>query len=195
MTAKQEVTGTYPAPAEPRRPHQEQAEPTFTPTLPPLDMDGLAKDFIDPADIDWKRVSPKYMKVRMISRAIWSVILLGITALPLIFTELLGWWNWPTWLSATLLVLMLIWQIWLTIIVNRQVRALGYSERADHLLKRQGIMFRSVRALPYGRIQYVDVNSGPIENAIGLCHVEIKTAGADGVTLPGLEKSEAERLR
>lgn len=169
--------------------------PNLSPTLPPLDLDGLDKKFIDPADVDWKRVSPKYVKVRMASRAIWSLILVAIFALPLIFTEVLGWWNWPLWLTAGTLALMLVYQVWLTVIVNRQVRALGYSERADHLLTRKGILFRNVRALPYGRIQYIDVNSGPLENMLGLARLDIKTAGAAGTTLPGLERAQAERLR
>lgn len=114
------------------------SSPVFTPTLPPLDLDGLGKDFIDPADIEWKRVSPKYFKVRMISRAIWSLIMIALACLPLLLTEVLGWWNMPLWLSVSLAAVMVVWQIWLTVIVSRQVRALGYSERAEHLLDPQG---------------------------------------------------------
>lgn len=171
------------------------SSPAFTPTLPPLDLDGLGKDFIDPADIEWKRVSPKYLKVRMISRAIWSLIMIALACLPLLFTEVLGWWNMPLWLSVSLAAVMVVWQIWLTIIVRRQVRALGYSERAEHLLTRKGIMFRKVRAVPYGRIQFIDVSSGPVENMVGLSHLDIKTAGGASTVLPGLDRAEAQRLR
>lgn len=171
------------------------SSPVFTPTLPPLDLDGLGKDFIDPADIEWKRVSPKYFKVRMISRAIWSLIMIALACLPLLLTEVLGWWNMPLWLSVSLAAVMVVWQIWLTVIVSRQVRALGYSERAEHLLTRRGIMFRKVRAVPYGRIQFIDVSSGPIENMVGLSHLDIKTAGGASTVLPGLDRTEAQRLR
>lgn len=187
-----------PSPAAPWQETEEQvpvSSPVFTPTLPPLDLDGLGKDFIDPADIEWKRVSPKYLKVRMISRAIWSLIMIVLACLPLLFTEVLGWWNVPLWLSVSLVAVMVVWQIWLTIIVRRQVRALGYSERAEHLLTRKGIMFRKVRAVPYGRIQFIDVSSGPVENMVGLSHLDIKTAGGASTVLPGLDRAEAQRLR
>lgn len=187
-----------PSPAAPWQETEEQvpvSSPVFTPTLPPLDLDGLGKDFIDPADIEWKRVSPKYLKVRMISRAIWSLIMIALACLPLLFTEVLGWWNMPLWLSVSLAAVMVVWQIWLTIIVRRQVRALGYSERAEHLLTRKGIMFRQVRAVPYGRIQFIDMSSGPIENMVGLSHLDIKTAGGASTVLPGLDRAEAQRLR
>lgn len=187
-----------PSPAAPWQETEEQvpvSSPVFTPTLPPLDLDGLGKDFIDPADIEWKRVSPKYLKVRMISRAIWSLIMIALACLPLLFTEVLGWWNAPLWLSVSLVAVMVVWQIWLIVIVSRQVRALGYSERAEHLLTRKGIMFRKVRAVPYGRIQFIDVSSGPVENMVGLSHLDIKTAGGASTVLPGLDRAEAQRLR
>lgn len=187
-----------PLPAAPWQETEEQvpvSSPVFTPTLPPLDLDGLGKGFIDPADIEWKRVSPKYLKVRMISRAIWSLLMIALACLPLLFTEVLGWWNAPLWLSVSLVAVMVVWQIWLTIIVRRQVRALGYSERAEHLLTRKGIMFRKVRAVPYGRIQFIDMSSGPVENMVGLSHLDIKTAGGASTVLPGLDRAEAQRLR
>lgn len=168
--------------------------PVFTPTLPPLDMDGGPKNTVDLAEVAWKRVAPAYLKVKLISRLIWSVLLVGITSLPLIFTAVLGWWDWPDWLIYLLPALALIWSIWLTALTARQVRALGYSERADHLLVRKGLMFRTVTAVPYGRIQYVDVSSGPIANALNLAELEVKTA-ASSVTIPGLPKEEATALR
>lgn len=170
------------------------AAPVFTTTLPPLDLDGLTKDTVDLAEVDWKRVAPAYLKVRLISRLIWSVLQVGVAALPLIFTTVLGWWDWPTWLVNLLPALAILWNIWLTSLTARQVRALGYSERADHLLVRKGLMFRTVTAVPYGRIQYVDVSSGPIANALNLAELEVKTA-ASSVTIPGLPKEEAATLR
>lgn len=169
-------------------------EPQFTPTLPPLDLDGLGKQTIDLPEVSWKRVSPKYVRVKLITSLVWSLILLGLVSLPLIMTLVVESWNWAPWAYWGLPALVLIWRLWTLILVKRRVQAIGYSERADHLLKRSGLLFRSVIAVPYGRIQYVDVSSGPLENALSLASVEVKTA-ANSITLPGLARSEADQLR
>lgn len=169
-------------------------EPHFTPTLPPLDLDGLGKQTIDLPEVSWKRVSPKYVLVKLITSLVWSLILLGLVSLPLIMTLVVESWNWAPWAYWGLPALVLIWRLWTLILVKRRVQAIGYSERADHLLKRSGLLFRSVTAVPYGRIQYVDVSSGPLENALSLASVEVKTA-ANSITIPGLARSEADQLR
>ncbi|MGV3017142.1 PH domain-containing protein [Rothia sp. 88186D007BW] len=169
-------------------------EPQFTPTLPPLDLDGLGKQTIDLPEVSWKRVSPKYVRVKLITSLIWSLILLGVASLPLIMTLVVESWNWAPWAYWGLPALVLIWRLWVLILVKRRVQAIGYSERADHLLKRSGLLFRSLTAVPYGRIQYVDVSSGPLENALSLASVEVKTA-ANSITIPGLAKSDADQLR
>lgn len=169
-------------------------EPQFTPVLPPLDYDGLGRQTIDLPEVSWKRVSPKYVRVKLISSAIWSLILLGLACLPLIMTLAVKSWNWAPWAYWSLSALVLIWRLWVLALVKRRVQVIGYSERSDHLLKRSGLLFRSVTAVPYGRIQYVDVSSGPLENTLSLASVEVKTA-ANSITIPGLAKPDADRLR
>ena len=57
-------------------------------------------------------------------------------------------------------------------------------------------MFRSLVAVPYGRMQLVEVNSGPLERAFGLATVTLKTASPEtNATIPGLDPTEAARLR
>lgn len=78
----------------------------------------------------------------------------------------------------------------------RRVRALGYVLRADDLLFRRGIMFERVVAVPYGRLQLVDVTRGPVLRALGLASLKFVTASAaTGITLPGLRHEDAEALR
>ncbi|MBK0422698.1 PH domain-containing protein [Leucobacter sp. CSA2] len=78
----------------------------------------------------------------------------------------------------------------------RRVRAIGYILREDDLLFRRGIMFERVIAVPYGRLQLVDVTRGPILRALGLATLKFVTASAaTGVQLPGLRAEEAEALR
>jgi len=85
---------------------------------------------------------------------------------------------------------------WLWWLIGRQVRAIGYSERADDLLVVSGILFRRLVLVPYGRMQLVDVRRGPLERYFGLATVQLHTAAATtDATIPGLPPDEAGRLR
>ena len=56
--------------------------------------------------------------------------------------------------------------------------------------------WRSLVSIPYGRLQYADMGSGPVERRLGLASVTIHTANpASGGTVPGLPLPEAEALR
>lgn len=82
------------------------------------------------------------------------------------------------------------------ILAFRRVRAIGYILRADDLLFRRGIMFERIVAVPYGRLQLVDVTRGPLLRALGLATLKFVTASAaTGVQLPGLRVEDAEALR
>lgn len=78
----------------------------------------------------------------------------------------------------------------------RRVKAIGYILREDDLLFRRGILFERVIAVPYGRLQLVDVTRGPLLRALGLATLKFVTASAaTGVQLPGLRVEDAEALR
>jgi membrane protein YdbS with pleckstrin-like domain len=79
---------------------------------------------------------------------------------------------------------------------QRRFRAWGYAEREDDLLVRRGVMFARLSVVPYGRMQFVDVTAGPLERAFGIATVRLHTAAAaTDARIPGLEQSEATRLR
>ena len=83
-----------------------------------------------------------------------------------------------------------------SLLAFRRVRAIGYILRQDDLLFRRGIMFERVIAVPYGRLQLVDVTRGPVLRALGLANLKFVTASAaTGVQLPGLTVEDAEALR
>ncbi|HHV20068.1 MAG TPA: PH domain-containing protein [Propionibacterium sp.] len=76
------------------------------------------------------------------------------------------------------------------------VRSWGYAELADDLYVTHGLWFRRLMAVPYGRMQVVEVEAGPIERALGLATVKLVTASAStDATIPGLPPEEAARLR
>jgi uncharacterized protein len=84
----------------------------------------------------------------------------------------------------------------LLVAVERRFHAWGYCERDDDLLVRRGVLVRRLSVVPYGRMQYVDVVSGPLARRFGIATVTLHTAAAaTDAFLPGLRADEATRLR
>ncbi|BCW52829.1 MULTISPECIES: PH domain-containing protein [unclassified Arthrobacter] len=151
---------------------------------------------IDPPGIAWQRVSPKYITVRLVEWAVANLVTVVVLAAPLLFV-LLGWWRWPPlWLAITVPSATLLAALWRLVLIPRQVRAIGYAERDEDLLIRGGIFFQRTMAVPYGRMQYVDIGVGPVERALGLCTVKLHTASpGTNARIPGLPAAEGARLR
>ncbi|MEV7634734.1 PH domain-containing protein [Pseudarthrobacter enclensis] len=151
---------------------------------------------IDPPGIDWQRVSPKFVTARVVQWALGNLMAVVLLSLPLLFV-LLGWWKWPPlWLAIALPAVTVVAALWRLALIPRQVRAIGYAERDDDLLIRTGIFFQRTMAVPYGRMQYVDVAVGPVERSLGLCTVKLHTASpGTNAHIPGLPAEEGARLR
>lgn len=139
-------------------------------------------------DTDWRRVSPKYIVVDLVGNLIGSVVMVGVLVIAPALSGILWLWILPS-VAAVIAIVTLA-------LTPRRVRSIGYQLRADDLLFRKGIMFQRFVAVPYGRMQLVDVNRGPLARAVGLSELKFVTAAAaTGVTIPGLPEAEAEELR
>ncbi len=144
----------------------------------PFDIDGLT----------FQQVSPNLIKARFISLS--PVALLAVA---------LAWAAWVLidpragMVLAALALALAGWMLWL---IPRQVRAIGYAETESDLVIRRGIMFRSIRIVPYGRMQFVDMHQGPIDRWLGISAVKLFTASAStDAALPGVPADEAGKLR
>jgi membrane protein YdbS with pleckstrin-like domain len=85
---------------------------------------------------------------------------------------------------------------WGWVLLGRNWRSWRYAERADDLLISRGVLWRAETVVPYGRMQLVEVTSGPLERRFGLASVQLHTAAAaTDAKIPGLDPAEAERLR
>lgn len=139
----------------------------------------------------WLRVSPKYAWVDLVGNLI-PVVIAGGAAFVI-----------PTFIrkDIPLFVVLALAAVAVAFLVNavlafRRVRAMGYALREDDLVFRRGIMFERVVAVPYGRLQLVDVTRGPLLRALGLANLKFVTAAAaTGIALPGLVDADAEALR
>ena len=147
----------------------------------------MTADPFTPTDVAWTPVSSGLTRARLtVAACVLGPLLVGLAVL----AALTATW---VWLFPALIVLLGVWISWL---VPRQVRAMAYAERADDLLVRRGIMFRRLVVVPYGRMQYVDVNAGPLARRFGIASVQLHTATpATTAEIDGLPPQEAARLR
>lgn len=159
-------------------------------------MRSQAREPIDPANVEWTRVSDKLIMLRIIGWLIGFLIALAVFSIPLVLKLLDIWSELPAFIAWGLPAVVLIIGIWRLLLIPRQVRAIGYAERHEDLLIRQGLFFQRVMVVPYGRMQYVDISVGPIERAVGLASLKLHTASpTTNATLVGLPAAEAARLR
>ena len=138
--------------------------------------------------VDWRRVSPKYVYVDVISTIVVALILLAATSGPAFFSGVV--WLWV--LPAIVLVIMIL----VVAFVPRRVRSIGFQLRDDDLLFRRGLLFQRFVSVPYGRMQLIDITRGPVSRIVGLSDLHFVTAAASStVAIPGLPIEDAEQLR
>lgn len=109
---------------------------------------------------------------------------LGANDLPIPFGIITG--------IATLIALFIVIRIPLA-----RYNARGYQISRDRLRVVRGIMWRADTIVPFGRVQHIDVDQGPIERALGLATLTLHTAGSHNasVSLPGLGHELAVQMR
>jgi membrane protein YdbS with pleckstrin-like domain len=80
---------------------------------------------------------------------------------------------------------------------QRRFAARGYQMSADRLRVVRGVLFRSDTVVPFGRVQHIDVDQGPLERAFGIATMTLHTAGTHNasVDLPGLGEAHAREMR
>ncbi len=150
---------------------------------------GPMGDLFAPPTEQWQRLSPHYLTSNLLGVAVGAALLGGggTVAAFLFLPEPWGW---------VVLGVMLAWFGWRAIRAPRVFRRWGYAERENDVYLTRGLWFRHLTCVPYGRMQMVEVSSGPIDRLFGLASVEMVTSSTSGtVTIPGLDKDAAAALR
>lgn len=136
---------------------------------------------------DWRGVSPLLTQVRRVS--VTAALLPPAVAAGAVAVLL------TRWAAVPAVVLVAVW-LWLMWLIPRQVAAISWAELPEELAIRKGRMWRALVTIPYGRIQYVDISSGPYKRAKGLADITVNTASpASSGEIPGLPVAIAEDLR
>ncbi len=147
-------------------------------------------DLFAPPGSSWQRVSPRLAVVR---RSILLVVVVLAATVAVTLHLLLGP---PSLLLVGVLVALALLAGWGWWLIGRNARRWGYAEEDEELYITRGALFRALVVVPYGRMQYVDVEAGPLDQANGIAKLHLHTA-SPGTTavIPGLPAEEAARLR
>ena len=143
-----------------------------------------------PPGNQWRPVSSALARMRRTLLA-GSVLLLAVAAVVVVLAL-----DMPLWVLAALLVALLAGGAAGWVVIGRNAGYWGYAERDEDLYIKHGAVYRRLVAVPYGRMQYVDVTAGPLEQAYGIATVHLHTASPHtSARIPGLPRDEAARLR
>jgi membrane protein YdbS with pleckstrin-like domain len=147
-------------------------------------------DLFTPPAGEWQRVSPKLATIRRILILVPVAVAILVQ---LVILLVVG----DIWLVGVLVIgLALAVGAWGWAWAGRNQRSWGYAENDDDLLVTSGVMFKRLVAIPYGRMQFVDVEAGPLARAYGVATVTLHTASTEtAADIPGLPAAEATRLR
>lgn len=142
-------------------------------------------------DLDWLALHPRFkrrLQVQML------LILLGVVAAPIAVSLIPGMVPLPiilTWSLWSVLGIALL--TWPTISLPRR----GYVLRDKDILFRKGVVWRSITAIPFNRIQHVETSSTPLDRKFDVATLQLFTAGGSSgdLKIDGLGSDTAEQLR
>jgi uncharacterized protein len=147
------------------------------------------EELFAPPGAAWTPVSPDLARMR-------RTAFLAVDVLLLLLAVVAAWLLHALWLTAVAVGVLAVGGFAGWVLIGRNARRWGYAERDEELFIRHGALFRRLVVVPYGRMQYVDVHAGPVEQLFGLAGVHLHTASpGTSARIPGLRTDEAARLR
>jgi membrane protein YdbS with pleckstrin-like domain len=141
--------------------------------------------------VQWQELDPAYKQLRQVQ----SALALLLVALPLAFITVVA--------DIGVLPATIMWSQWLLVLVVLLVwpriafPKRSYVLRDKDMLFRKGVIWRSVTAIPFNRIQHVETSNTPLDRGFDLATLQLFTAGGSGgdLKIDGLSTRIAEQLR
>lgn len=157
-----------------------------------LNIDGQVK--IEEEALNWKKVSPHYLKVLLIRALIYA--LLFLVFLYLYHTELL---NMSDYMNVYLMYgsyTLVVIYLFLRAFVEYKRRR--YVVRSHDIIHRKGFLSIQTIVMPYVRVQQVKIVEGIWSRLWSLASIQISSAssnGSDVMIIAGVKKEIAEEIR
>ncbi|MDP9020442.1 MAG: PH domain-containing protein [Actinomycetota bacterium] len=129
----------------------------------------------------------------------WGLVAIGVVAGALVTEVLVALPGpprlpWPEGTASGALAVVAAVAVWR--LPRLAFRAWRYELTDSTLELRRGLVVRTHSAIPYFRVQHIDITRSPIERALGLSQLVVRTAAATtDARIPGIAAADAERLR
>ncbi len=143
------------------------------------------------------KVDPNYKIALRISVALTAIpLMIGSVIIEAILSKA-GDGGWPLPFGVIIGIVVFLALAVIIRLPGRRWHARGYNMSADRLRVVKGILWRSDTVVPFGRVQHIDVDQGPIERALDIATMTLHTAGSHNasVKLPGLRHETARTMR
>jgi membrane protein YdbS with pleckstrin-like domain len=174
----------------------EQTAPTPAESLSPAGAQARPSDRIEPV-AEGEELTPLHPNFRTVLRLQTVFVFIPILVGALIAEAALAANDAAVPSGAVAGSLLLLAIVLIIRIPQRRFAARGYQMSADRLRVVRGILWRSDTVVPFGRVQHIDVDQGPLERAFGIATMTLHTAGTHNasVDLPGLGEEHARGMR
>ncbi len=156
-------------------------------------------EFLQPAELPYADapaytpLDSRYKKVLLLSATGYALVFFAaVAALLTGFAERIS--HWLIFFAVVAsLALCLVVMYWVTLFYQ----SAGYGIRKKEVFYKSGVLFQSLIAIPFSRVQHCELESGPLDRKFGLASLTIYTAGGDGsdLTIPGLAEQEALQIK
>lgn len=153
------------------------------------------RTLFQPPGVAFARLPRKALTLWRLTLAFWTTLVaLLFGAVPTALVQLMhaDLAVWPFWTVVTAFAggAAVCWQR-----LGARWQVTGYCLTEDELLLRGGLLHQHLTAMSYGRIQTVEVWSGPVQRRFGLATVHASTGSYHGSTLKNIDTAKAEEIR
>lgn len=153
----------------------------------------LIQDLPDFTETDPEKLDKEYMWVMFLTRSIFSTIIITGLIIAAVYIRS------GEFFILKIIAITLISGIFIlyTITAKKAFNRKSYIVRQKDIIYKSGLMFNSITAIPFNRIQHIEVTTGPIEKIFRLCSLKIYTAGGmqSDITIPGLNFEKAAKIK
>ncbi len=146
--------------------------------------------------VEWQALDRRFVPRQQV-RGLLNALALAAAALVFqllrqrLETQFPPWTAWAAWAVVAIVALNAL--LWPLVSVPKK----GYALRDRDIVYRSGVLWRSVTAVPFNRVQHVETASTPLDRRFGLATLQLYTAGSSGgdLVIHGLPAAAAERMR
>jgi uncharacterized protein len=152
---------------------------------PQIEVDTLPRI----GEIHYEKIQKNSFYVDLIVLAIISLIVIIGAIFLVIFNETVR--HYYFYLFSAIIVIL----SFMYLVDIKGFKHIGFALRSHDIIYKHGWLWRSIVAIPFNRIQHIEVHQGPIDRIFDLSSITLYTAGGSDVEIEGLSPEQAESIK